>query len=484
MINRFMWKSGALAILLSASTATVLAQTNAPTLQSAKPKWLTEASLSFREGYDNNVYGNGVDSRYYPGAPFGPPGPFNGPIAGSVLAEKNHGSFFEVLTPRIAIDLAKLQGSDDGVLRTFALSYAPEFYHYNDAASENNIAHKLGSTVIAQCHDLTLQLDEAFTYIDGEKEAPTFPGKYYSVYGYGAMRERREQWQDRTTLTLTYDQPTWFVRPTGSLLDYNLKTDQIAVPSANAAYLNFVDRYDINGGADFGYKVATNFALTVGYRAGYQYQQTLPYAIDHYGQTATSDYQRFLLGFEGSPLNWLKVKVQTGPDFRDYNSNAPVRDDNPITYYGEGSLVAAATKDDTITLAARRWRWVGSTGMVPSDESSYDLNYKHQIDSQWSTKLGFRAQSADYSCGETWTAGNHNPTTGQTNFRNDWLFTYAAGVQYDITTSLSLDVAYAVNLGRNEQDRADLYQLSGTQLPAIKRQFDDQIISMGAKYKF
>ena len=475
MKPRFRRVASAMSTILIASMA--VAQTVAPAADNQlKPDWLTEASFSFREGYDNNVFASGVDPRYYPGS-------YVGPIPGSVWAEKNHGSFFEVFTPKVAMDLAKLQDNKDGVLRTFALSYAPEFYQYNDAPSENNVAHKIGSTIAAQCHDLSFQLDEAFTYVDGEKLGPTYPGKYYDSIGHGITRERREQWQDRTTATLTYDQPDWFLRTTGSLLDYNMKTDMRSVPTANAAYMNYPDRSDVNGGADFGYKVATNFALTIGYRIGHQQQQKLPTSVDAYGQTSDNDYQRMLFGFEGAPLDWLKLKVQAGPDFRDYNPKAPVRDRTPTTYYGEGSLTATATKDDTIAVGYRHWRWLSSTGQVPTDESAYDLNYKHQFNSQWASKLGLRVQSADYSCGENW-SGATPPANPLTNYKNQWDYTFSAGVQYDITKSLSLDLAYSAILGRNAQDRADLALASGSQLPALKRQFDDQTVSMGAKYKF
>ena len=470
MNNRLVQGASALAALLFAAVAT--AQTSQGT-DTWRLSWLTEASFSFREGYDNNVFISGVDSHYYPGS-------YVGPIPGSVWAEKNHGSFFQVYTPKIAMDLAKLQDNKDGVLKTFALSYAPDFYQYNDAPSENNIAHKIGSTVVAQCHDITFQLDEAFTYVDGEKLGPTYPGKYYDPIGHAITRDRREQWQDRTTATLTYDQPDWFVRPTGSLLDYNMKTDQKSVPTANATYMNYVDRMDANVGADFGYKVATNFALTVGYRVGHQHQQKLPSSVDAYGQTSDNDYQRILFGFEGTPLTWLKVKVQAGPDFRDYNPKTPVRDRTPVTYYGEGSLTAAATKNDTITLGYKHWRWLSSTAKVSDDESNYELNYKHQFNSQWSSKLGFRAQQADYSCSEDW-SGATPPVNPGTNYKNQWDYTFSAGVQYDITKSLSLDLTYAAILGRNLQDRSDL---ASSQLPSLKRQFDDQTVTMGAKYKF
>ena len=478
-------------IVLFASLATA-AQTNQPaSLQAGdasanpakleakgktwKPAWLTDLSIGFREGYDNNVFASGVDPRYYPTY-------FTGPYPGSVTTEKNHSSFFETLSPKVSVDLAKLMG-EDSMLKVLSFSYAPDFVFYNDAPSESYIAHRLATTIAAKCDNLSFQLDEGFTYIDGDKFGPTYPGSYYSVPGQGFLRERREQWQDRTTATVTYDQESWFLRPTASLLDYDLKTDQRNVPTNNVGYLNYVDRYDVNGGADVGYKVTKDSAVTLGYRAGHQYQQKLPVAVDPYGQTGSSDYQRLLFGFEGKPFSWLTVKYQGGPDFRDYNAHAPVRDSNPVTYYGEGSLTAKASKDDTIAFNYRQWRWVNSTGKIPDFESSYDLSYKHQLNEQWSARLGFRAQSCDYSDAESWSKTNHNPATAPTNYKNDWLFVYSAGVQYDVTPSLSLDVAYVANLGRNEQDRADLQTVSGA-LPALTRQFSEQIDTVGAKYKF
>jgi opacity protein-like surface antigen len=461
---------------LPAGGAVLRTETHAPILLPPKSKWLTELSLGFREGFDNKVYASGVDWKYYPSS-------YQGPYPGSVTAEKNRGSFFETISPRVAVDPAKLLG-DDSIWKQLAFSYAPDFVFYNDAPSESYSAHRLASTIAAKCDNVSYLLDEGCTYIDGDKFGPTYPGKYYSVPGQGILRERRKQWQDRTAASLTYDQESWFLRPTFSLLDYDLKTDQLNVPAKDAGYLNYVDRYDVNGGADVGYQVMKDFAVTMGYRAGYQYQQKLPLAVDPYGQSASSDYQRLLLGIEGKPLNWLTVKFQAGPDFRDYNAAAPVRDRNPVTFYGEGSLTAKASVDDTISFNYRQWRWVSSTGCSPDNESSYDLGYKHRFADQWSGKLGVRAQSADYSCGESWTSGNHNPVAALPYYKNDWLYVFSAGVQYDVTANLSLDIAYAASLGRNAQDAADLAKMSGNQLPALKRQFDDQVVSLGAKFKF
>jgi len=464
MQNQLARNARTTAILLFSTVAAAFAQTN-------QPAWLTEASIAIRGGYDNNVFMSGCDPRYLP--------VYAGPVPGSVTAEKNHGSFFEMLTPKVAADFAKLLGGDN-LVQTLTFSYAPDFVAYDDAPSEDYIAHRLAATIVLKCHDLAFALDEGFTDIEGRKYAATYPGKYFSSYGHGFVRERRDQFQDRTTATLTYDQESWFFRPTASLLGYDLHTDLIAIPSSsvNYGYLNYVDRSDLNGGADLGYKLNKDLAVTLGYRAGEQYQQRLPFAIDPYGQTSDNDYQRVLLGIEGKLTSWLSGKLQAGPDFRSYDAAAPVREHDPVTFYGEGVLTAIASAYDTIAFNYRQWRWVSSTGCVPYNDNTFGLTYKHQFTDRLMGRLGFCVQSSDYNVGEVISA------TPIPNYRNDWMYTAAAGVQYALTSRITLDLAYAATLGRNAQGDADLSQASGSQLPATKREFDDQVVSLGVQYKF
>ena len=253
------------------------------------------------------------------------------------------------------------------------------------------------------------------------------------------------------------------------------------IATNNVGYQNYVDRSDFNGGADLGYKVDKDFAFVVGYRAGQQYQERLSHAIDKYGQTSDNDYQRLLFGFEGKPLSWLTAKFLAGPDFRSYDSSAPVREDHQVRYYGEGSLTAQATKDDTIGLNYKQWQWVSSTGKNPYDDNTFGLTYKHQYNSQWSSTLGACAQSSDYTCGET--LGSAGTAGSPPYYRNDWYYTFSAGVQYAITANVTLDASYVATLGRNGEPNYELAKVSGG-LPATKRQFDDQVVSVGAKYKF
>ena len=131
-----------------------------------------------------------------------------------------------------------------------------------------------------------------------------------NAYATCAPREHREQFNDRGTVAFQYDCDKWFVRPTASLLYYDMMTKKIDV----TGYQNYASRYDINGGPDFGYRVEPQMAVTLGYRYGHQYQEQFGFSP----YSSPSDYQRVLVGIEGKPWKWLEMKLQGGPDFRSY----------------------------------------------------------------------------------------------------------------------------------------------------------------------
>ena len=207
------------------------------------------------------------------------------------------------------------------------------------APSQSYDAHKIGDTIKGQAGDFSFSLDNAFLYNDGNHQAPIYAlnqisgaganqfDQYRNVYAHAVARERLAQTQDRATVLLQYDWDKFFVRPVASLLDYNLMTDWHNTKNSPwMGYQNYVDRYDVNGGVDLGYKLTPKLAATLGYRYGSQYQQQFPAAITSDNHYSSSDYQRVLLGLEGKPWNWLNVKLAGGPDFRSYNSLAPVND--------------------------------------------------------------------------------------------------------------------------------------------------------------
>jgi hypothetical protein len=234
-----------------------------------------------------------------------------------------------------------------------------------------------------------------------------------------------------------------------------------------------VDRYDVNGGVDLGYKLTPKLAAMLGYRYGSQYQQQSPAAITSDNHYSSSDYQRVLLGLEGKPWNWLNVKLAGGPDFRSYNFQAPVNDFHPIKYYGEAVITATLTPSQSATFNYKQWQWVSGSGKVPYFDSTFALAYHWNATKQLGLDLGGKILEGDY------TSGNEvNPGGQNSSLRDDREYEISAGVTYAFTTRFSASVAYIYDLGDNV-----LNNLPASLGPAY-RDFDHQVASLGLQYKF
>lgn len=442
-----------------------------------KPAWLTDLSAGVKESYDDNVL---------------------------LVADKTPGlspqsSWITTVSPKVGVNFAPLLGAQK-TLQTLSLVYAPDFNIYHDASSENYNAHKLANAIKGKAGDFSFSLDNAFLFNDGSRTAPTYAwsqnatpaglpsglwqaDKNRSCYATAVARERRKQIQDRATVVFQYDVGKFFLRPTASLLYYDLLTDwHNTSKDPCKGYQNYVDRADVNGGLDLGYKVAEDIALTVGCRYGHQYQQALPHDMDTLvvnGRQAQSsaDYQRLLLGLEGKPLKWLTVKLAGGPEFRDYNSAAPVNNNHPVNYYGEAVLTAAITTSQTVSFNYKHWQWVSSTGKLPYADNTYALAYHWNATKQLGLDLAGKYAFADYNCGSASLTGGTATTAGQSQ-RNDAMDTLSAGVSYAFTSHVSASLGYAYDLGRNQQGNLPVTGYAGY------RNFDHQFVSLGVQYKF
>ena len=360
-----------------------------------------------------------------------------------MISVKERASFITTVSPKAAFNFVPLLG-DQKTFDTLAFSYAPDFVTYHSGTAPNAVAghnapdesftnHRLVNTLKGKTDDFSYGLDNTFNYINGSKEGVILPGGN-SAYATAASRERKEQIQDRSKVTLRYDQDKWFIRPNASLLYYDLLTRKDGV---QAGYQNYADRYDVNGGVDFGFKASPKFTPTLGYKYGHQDQEQYNFGNPAF---SSSDYHRVLAGVEAKPLKWLKFDLQAGPDFRSYVVQAPVNDRDPVKYYGEASVTADLTPKDTVTFKYKQFQWVSSTGRIPYFDSLYDLGYKHKLTDKLQLDLGFRTASSDY------TSSTLNGT------RNDYQYTASAGLRYTFNSNFSADLGYAVDLGRNAQD--------------------------------
>jgi len=415
-----------------------------------KPAWLTDFGFGIKESYDDNVF----------------------LVSGKGTPERD--SWVTTVSPKIGFNFAPLLATEPTV-PVLAFGYAPDFVTFHNEPTENYTAHRLANTIKGKYDAFSFNLENGFNFIDGSKESPIYPTATHddqrSAYSTAGPRERRQQIQDRAKIVFQYDLGKWFVRPVASLLYYDLLTNQ----RSTAGYQNYADRYDVNGGADVGYRIGPDAAVTLGYRYGHQYQEQYPTAIDKTHTSSPSDYQRVLVGFEGKPFKWLTLSVQAGPDFRTYPRSSathtiPVVDHHPMKFYGEASVTAAPSANDLITFKSKQWQWVSSTGKLPLYDCSYDLSYKRKLSKKLAVDLGGRIGASDYT-----------RATGSSSKRDDWMYTVTAGVTYAFTPNLSANLAYNLDLGRNAQD--DLKLLASPQNPKY-REFDHQLVSFGATFKF
>ncbi len=418
----------------------------------SKPLWLTDASLGVKEGYDNNVFLSGVNN----------PPPYTVP-AGSVAALKDCYSWVTTVSPKVGVNFSPLAGITNVPL--MSLVYAPELAIYHNQPSEDYNAQRVLAAVKASPGPATLVADNNFTYIDGSGMGPVYPGGLLSAFATVADRERRRQIQDRANFSFQFDQDQWFVRPAASLLYYNMMTELLNVPG----YQNYCDRYDVNGGADLGYKITPQFALTLGYRYGHQYQQQYATAIAPGNYSSPSDYQRVLAGLEGNPWKWLYVKMVSGPDFRSYEGDSashttPMNDLHPVEYYGEALLTATVAPHHTLTFKTKSWQWVSCLGKVPYYDSTYELIYHCQLMDKLGFDLGGKIMDWDFNSGNLATCR-----------RNDLQYTTSTGLTYAITSHLNVNLAAVLNWGRNAE--------AGVANPQ-NREFNQQLVSLGTQWKF
>lgn len=437
-------------------TGVVLARSRADG-GAVKPAWLTDCSVSVKEGYDDNVFQSGVNARDLPAAYPVPPG--------SVAALKNEASWVTTVSPKIGVNISPLLDSPTN-LPLLALAYAPDFAIYHQQTSESGNAHRVLAAVKMKTDAATLNSDNTFTFLDGSGMGPVFPGNLYSGFATIGARARRRQMLDTANFSLQFPGGDWFIRPAATLLYNDMLTRQLdnALPQY-AGYQNYCDRYDVNGGADLGWQLAPACALTLGYRYGHQYQQQ--YSFSPY--SASSDYQRVLAGIEGRPWSWLTVKAVSGPDFRRYQENSPghitpVSDRTPVKYYGEAQATVYFDRANTLTFRYRLWEWVSGTGKVPYADGGYELAYHGALTKRLGWDLGGKLSVWDFTSG--------NLAACQ---RRDLLYTASTGITCAINSHVSVGVSGILNWGRNGQDAV---ANNGT------REFNQQMVVVSTQTTF
>jgi hypothetical protein len=424
-----------------------------------KPAFISDLSFAVKETYDDNVFG----------------------VSGLGLPIQQ--SWVNSVSANVAINFVPLFGAQKDV-QTFLLAYNPERVTYDSVSSQDYTAHRLNATIKGKSDNVSYSFVDAFLFNDGNRIAPVYAlnqlagaagnqnDKYRNNYAHALARERLYQDQDRYTASVQIDEGSFFFRPISQLIDYNLGTNLYNTSVAPyKGYQDYVSRYDINGGVDFGYYVAPGLAVTLGYRDGDQDQEQFALSINSDQHYSSSEYQRALLGIEGKLAPWLTIKAAAGPDFRNYNPNTPISNLHTTRYFGEGTATATLPDNQSLTVGYKTWLFVASTGLAPYVDTAYTVAYHWTATKQIGVDLGVKYLEANYQIG--------NDIAGSAPaLRDDIDENFSAGLSYAFTKQFIVSAAYSYDNGYNGDDSLPAAYF------AAYRKFTHNVVSLSAQYKF
>jgi len=394
-----------------------------------RPRWLTELSTASRVGYDSNLYA--VDNSR-PGVPLADRGAWNGSFGF-----------------KVAVSVSALADAPKDALQ---LGYAPTFTWFEGASGENYTQHRFTLLSAGRRDAWSWSFDNTATYIHGPDDSPRF--NTYNIFGMGFVRDRRSQLQDAGKGWLRYDGAGYFVRGTLAAQVCDYRTELRAPTAAEAGRLNWVDRNDLNGGFDLGWKVSPATSLFVGGRWGRQQQATTPWMP----KSSSNRYTRALLGLEGRPAKWLSCSLVGGPDFRRYAAATQcMTDRTPVTWHYAANATATLGAADSLAFTAKQERWLSSTGQSAYDGKSLSLTWQHGFNEVWGLSLGAQLQQGKYP----------SPIV-----RNDVLYAGQAQLRWRASRQ------WVATLDATLQDAGDLLDLPA----AAGRGFRRTVVGFGIQY--
>lgn len=313
-------------------------------------------------------------------------------------------------------------------------SYAATGARFWNASDEDNVKHQLAAGYKQSFDALSVTAATEFAQVQGEDHGSvygTMPGK--SSFTTVAPRERRDQLQNKTDLAVRYDTGPGFVRGVGKLQYWDMQTHAL-----NGAE-NYRDRYDLNGGADFGRAFAKGGPdYYLGYRRGYFYQDSDGGAFSSPSApnaSATNPYNRFLAGVDGKLTPSLKLAAQLGWTVNNYTSSYGGADKSLEGLYQDVTAIWKAAANDELQLKTTMARTVSSTSAASVLAATYQLGWKHDLSKQWNSTLTGRVSKNNYDGGST--------------DRNDAFYTGIAALSWNSSATLAWTLSVSQEFAKN-----------------------------------
>ncbi len=409
--------------------------------------WAVEATA--KETYDDNVYIQDIQ-----------PAPANvaaAAAAGLHAVPAGKSSFVTSFLPRFTMNYKP------GVEFNVTAGYAPEIALYTPAEDEDYIAHRGTLNFSGGIGAATWELLNTATFTEGSTIGPTF-ARNQDVPAIGGipLRDRREQFVFRNVFRVTLPFGKWFIRPVVASYYHDFLTGQRPnTDEGQYVYENYIDRQDVNGGVDVGHDVGKKTFLVLGYRYGQQDQGQLLGVNSVYN----SKYHRILAGVEGSPVKWLKLNVQLGPEFRRFDPGTPADfGRNEVLCYADASATVIPTKADTMSIRWTRFEQPAFSSQSVYEDIKYDLAWRHKFCDQFTAGAGFTVYVGDWQA----------PVN-----RDDWIYTPSVMASYTFNKHLSAELNYSCDLVQSKvsTDGAGATYADG-------REFTRNLVSLAVKYVF
>lgn len=298
-------------------------------------------------------------------------------------------SWVTAVMPVAGISMQRKDGTEGFELR---LAYEPDYRFFHAEPTESYLRH-IGSLDLQWTQgpwSLATQAKVSFT--DGTTESIIWsPPNFIPSLGGYEIRNRRRNLQYQQRFQLRYDLERSFVRGVYEGRVWDFMIEQKPIPF----YQNFVDRNDLNVGADFGWKSGAATEWFLGYRIGHQDQDLHPFADP---LTYANTYHRVLLGFNTHAWDWLTLTGEAGPSLHEFDPATiwPGQSDLETLLYFRTTANLKIGPDTTIKLGAREDLLPASVGRSAYHNIGYSGGIEHRFSEAVRANFTFTVEEYDF----------------------------------------------------------------------------------------
>jgi len=310
---------------------------------------------------------------------------------------------------------------------TARLGYAPTWTQFSACSSEDSVAQRLSGSFNGKTLGATCALQGSAALVDGSHDSVVWTGPGGApATGGAAVRDRRDQAVYRGSARVQWTRGDWFARPVASLYIADFRTRQ----SAEAGYLNHVDRDDLHAGLDLGRTLRPGLSAYFGYRRGSQDQDRLLTYPEEYDNT----YDRWVAGLDGRPFAWLGLALAAGPEFRRYGPNvhATFPDRELTNLFIDATATATVSRTDVVAVQVKQFQQLSFAGRGAFDDLNLDLAWRHTFCARASAGVTLHAYNSDFLA----------PAR-----RDDWLYTARLQGSYTIDDTWTVEASLVLERG-------------------------------------